>query len=354
VPQWIVVGQNDDMDEIRRMAGLATPMALRVAVTLGLPDRLVGDGAAADQLAVELDVSPVALELLLGHLTTLGFVERTATGYRTTDYGANLCVDAGNDLTNILLRLDTAGGRAELAFVELLHSITTGQGGYSRRYGQDFWADLAEHPHLRESFDQQMTLRFLDQIPQIVAGYDWARFATIVDVAGGRGALLAAILAAHPWIRGRLVDLEPTAAEASRTFSEHQLDDRTEVIAGSFFDPLPAGADVYVLCDILHDWDDEHAHRILARCVEAAHPASRVLVIEPVGGRQASTEIDLAMLVIFGGPRTPGRGVPHPRVGPRTGPRHRDRPDRSAQPAGVPPRRHQLSWPFELSSSRAR
>lgn len=296
------MGHNDnDANEIRRMAGLATPMALRVAVTLGLPDRLLGDGAAADQLAVELNVSPVALDLLLGHLTTLGVVERTSTGFRTTDYGANLCVDAGNGFTNILLHMDSAAGRAELAFVELAHSIATGQAAYPRRYGQDFWADLAEHPRLRESFDRQMTVRLREQIPQMVAGFDWSRFSTIVDVGGGRGSLLTAILTAHPRLRGHLVDLGPTAADARNTFSAHGLDDRTEVTGGSFFDPLPAGADAYLLVDILHDWDDEHAHRILARCVEAAHPAGRVLVIEPVGGRRGVTEMDLSMLVLYGG-----------------------------------------------------
>lgn len=300
--QWIFVGQNDnDTDTIRRMAGLATPMALRVAVTLGLPDRLLGDGACIDELAVELDVAPVALDLLLGHLATLGVVEHSATGYRTSAYGANLCVDAGNGLTNLLLRLDTAGGRAELAFVELAHSISTGQAAYPRRYGRDFWADLAEYPHLRESFDRQMTHRIREQIPRIVAVFDWSRFSTIVDVGGGQGSLLAAILAAHPRMHGHLVDLEPTATEARRTFSAHDLDERTQVTAGSFFDPLPAGADAYLLVDILHNWDDEHAHRILSRCVEAAHPAGRVLVIEPVGGLRAQSEFNLAMLVMFGG-----------------------------------------------------
>ncbi|MFB9908994.1 methyltransferase [Allokutzneria oryzae] len=285
---------------IRGLASLATPMALRVAVTLGLPDRLRGDGAAVEQVATELTVSPVALELLLGHLATLGIVERASTGYRTTEYGATLCTDADNGLTN-LLHLNMAGGRAELAFVELLHSITTGHAGYPRRYGHDFWADLADHPHLRESFDQQMTHRFREQVPRIVDGYDWARFSTIVDVGGGIGTLLAAILTAHPGVRGHLVELEPTATEANRTFGAHQLDDRARATAGSFFDPLPEGAQAYLLCDILHDWDDEHAHRILGRCVEAAQPTGRILVIEAVGGRWASTEFDLAMLVIFGG-----------------------------------------------------
>lgn len=300
LPSLTSVDEHDDVVAIRRMAGLATPMALRVAVTLGLPDRLRGGGAALDELATELNLAPVALELLLNHLATLGIIEHASTGYRTTDRGAVLCADTGNGLIN-LLHLDAAGGRAELAFVELLHSITTGHAAYSRRYGQDFWADLAERPHLRESFDEQMTQRFRDQIPQIVAGFDWARFSTIVDVGGGRGTLLAAILAAHPRLRGHLVDLEPTVTEAERTFRAHQLDGRARATAGSFFAPLPGGADAYLLCDILHDWDDEHAHLVLDRCVAAARPTGRVLVIEPVGGRRAETEMDLAMLAIFGG-----------------------------------------------------
>jgi O-methyltransferase len=292
---------NNDKGSIMRMAGLATPMALRVAVTLGLPDRLRTDSTTADRLAIELDVSPAALELLLSHLATLGLFERTSTGYRTTAYGANLCADAHNGLTNILLDLNTAAGRAELAFVELAHSIATGEAAYPRRYGQDFWADLDDEPSLRESFDRQMTQRFHDQIPRIVDGFEWSRFATIVDVGGGQGSLLAAILAAHPTMRGQLVDRAPTAVDATQTFTARGLDDRTRVTAGSFFDPLPAGADAYVLFDILHNWDDEHAHRILARCAEAARPTGRILVIEGVGGRGATSESDLTMLVLYGG-----------------------------------------------------
>ncbi|WP_278266102.1 methyltransferase [Nocardia sp. AG03] len=194
------------------MASLATPMALRVAVTLGLPDRLADTPAAAAALAPELAVDPIALELLLGHLATLGIVEPTPAGYRTTAFGAHLGI--AEPFTNILLRLDSAAGRAELAFVELAHSIATGQAAYPRRYGQDFWADLADSADLRASFDRQMGLRFLDQAPRLAAGFDWSRFATVVDVGGGRGDLLAAILRAHPRVRGHLVDLAPTAAAA--------------------------------------------------------------------------------------------------------------------------------------------
>ncbi|MBB5852375.1 methyltransferase [Amycolatopsis umgeniensis] len=295
-----MANHDNDRNELLRLAGLATPMALRVAVTLGLPDRLSGDGAAADELAAELGQSPLALDLLLGHLTTLGVVERTSSGYRTTGYGANLRADAGNGLAG-LLDMEAAGGRGELAFVELAHSIATGQAGYVRRYGKDFWADLAERPRLRESFDRQMTQRFSAQIPGLVAGFGWSRFGTIVDVGGGHGSLLAAILTANPSVRGHLVDLAPTAAGAEKELREQGLEDRVDVTAGSFFDPLPAGADAYLLSDILHDWDDEHAHRILARCAEAARPGGRVLVIEAVGGLGAQTEWDLVMLVLYGG-----------------------------------------------------
>lgn len=285
---------HDDTNSLRRLAGLATPMALRVAVTLGLPARLLSAAGPAE-LAAELGVNPVALGLLLDHLTTLGVLEHTPTGYRTTAYGDHL----RDDFTATLLDLNTAGGRAELAFVELAHSITTGEAAYPRRYGQDFWADLAENEGLRESFDRQMAIRIREQIPQLVAGYDWARFSTIVDVGGGRGDILAAILTANPGLRGHLLDLAPTAADARRTFVAHALD--AQVTAGSFFDPLPPSADAYLLVDILHDWDDTHAHRILERCAEAAGSTGRILVVEPVAGRQADTASALAMLTIFGG-----------------------------------------------------
>jgi hypothetical protein len=150
-----------------------------------------------------------------------------------------------------------------------------------------------------------MDLRFREQLPRLVSGVDWSRFGTVVDVGGGHGTLLAAILTAHPGVRGHLVDVPATAAAARRTFSTHGLDDRTEVTEGSFFDPLPAGADAYLLFDIIHNWDDEHAHRVLARCVEAARPDSRVLLVEAAGGPRANSEMDLAMLVIYGSRERP-------------------------------------------------
>ncbi|MET9632330.1 methyltransferase [Lentzea sp. NPDC006480] len=288
------------------MAGLVTPMALRVAVTLGLPDRLRADRPAATahatsaglpdtvaHLATELGVDPGALELLLGHLVTLGVVERVEGGYRTTGLGANLCADAGTGLHN-LLHHGTAAGRADLAFVDLLHSVRTGEPAYPLRYGQDFWTDLAEQPHLRDAFDRQMTWRIRQRVPKFVDAVDWARFKKIVDVGGGPGDLLTAVLAAHPDVRGHLVDLEVGPARRN-------LGDRAEVTQGSFFDSLPTGGDAYLLFDVLHDWDDDSAGRILARCAEAMPESARLIVIEGIRGVGVATEMDLIMLVHFGG-----------------------------------------------------
>jgi hypothetical protein len=286
----------DDAAALRQMARLATPMALRVAVTLGLPSRLEKT-ASVDELAAELKVSSVPLELLLGHLETLGVVARVGEGFQLTAFGANL----KDPFTNMLLHMDSAAGRAELAFVELAHSVATGEAAYPKRYGQDFWADLAANPALRASFDRQMVLRFQGQVPQILLGYDWSQFSSIVDVGGGNGDLLSAILSVNPGMRGNLVDLSPTADEAVATFQARGVSDRAVATPQSFFDPLPAGFDAYLLVDIIHDWDDFNAHRILARCVEAAPAGGRILVVEAVGDRRAGTDMDLSMLVIFGG-----------------------------------------------------
>jgi hypothetical protein len=292
----------DDVDirKLRGMAGLATPMALRVAVTLRLADRLSGEGADAADLAVQTGTDRAAMVRLLDHLVTVGILDLTDDRYRSTALGDHLRAEADNGLFDEL-DIASAIGRAELAFVELGHTVGTGRAGYPQRYGTDFWADLATAPALQRSFDATMTRRFREHAPAIARRFDWSRFGTIVDVGGGQGTVLGAILHAHPAVHGRLVDLAPTAARARQEFIAAGLDGRAQAIAGSFFEPLPTGADAYILSDILHDWDDEHAHQILARCTHAAGPDGVILVIEPVRGHGADTAIDLSMLVFFGG-----------------------------------------------------
>ncbi|MHA6621446.1 methyltransferase [Pseudonocardia sp. DLS-67] len=275
-------------------------MAVRVAATLGLVELAGNGGATAEHLASETGTSAPALRSLLDHLVTVGvFDHDPGSGhYRPTDLGAQMSENAPEGVKP-LLDINCAGGRADLAFVELLGTITTGTSGYERRYGRDFWSDLDASPPLRHSFDAQMNWRFQVQAAQIAERFDWSRFSEVLDVGGGDGMVLAAILHAHPDLRGRVLDLTPTATAATRRFAAAGLDDRASAVAGSFFDPLPAGADAYLLSDILHDWDDDHARAILAGCQRAAAPDGTVVVIESAGS--AGTAMDLFMLMCFGG-----------------------------------------------------
>lgn len=283
---------------ILALADLATPMAIRVAATLGLAEH---PAATAAELASRTGTSASALTILLDHLVTAGVFEFDAESgrYRPTELGVQLRADAPEGVRP-LLDIHSAGGRAELAFADLLGTITTGKAAYEHRYGRDFWADIDAEPRLRRSFDAQMNWRFQVQAPQIAARFGWGRFPRILDVGGGDGLLLAEILRAHPAVRGEVLDLAPSAAAAAARFAADGLADRAGVVPASFFDPLPPGADAYVLSDILHDWDDDHAGRILAGCGRAAGPDGTVVVIEPLR-HGTSTAINLFMLMCFGG-----------------------------------------------------
>lgn len=221
------------------MADLATPMSIRVAATLGLAERAGGAaGATAEQLASGTGTSAPVLRRLLDHLVTIGVLDLDAGRYRTTALGAQMQADAPEGIKP-LLDIRCAGGRAELAFVDLLATITTGTPAYVHRYGRGFWADLDAAPELRRSFDAQMNWRFQVQAPQIAERVDWSRFPEILDVGGGDGTVLAAILHAHPGVRGQVLDLPPTASAALDRFAAEGLGDRSGAVPASFLDPLP-------------------------------------------------------------------------------------------------------------------
>ncbi|OLF15864.1 methyltransferase [Actinophytocola xanthii] len=277
-------------------------MAIRVAATLGLVERAGSAGATADHLAAETEASPPALRRLLDHLVTVGVfdLDPGTRRYRATELGAQLGEDAPEGIKP-LLDMTCAGGRAELAFVELLGTVMTGTPAYVLRYGRDFYSDLDDQPALRRSFDRQMTWRFQRQAPQIARRFDWGRFADILDVGGGDGTLLEAILDIHPDVRGRVLDLAPTVAAARARFASAGLGGRAGVVPGSFFEPLPAGADLYLLSDILHNWDDDRAGAILAGSRRAAGPNGTVVVIEAMLGQGVDSAMDLFMLMCFGG-----------------------------------------------------
>jgi hypothetical protein len=295
--------ETEDGDALWSLADLLTPMAIRVAATLRMADHVAGGMSTAAEVAEAEHVDTDALDRLMRHLVSAHLLDRDASGqYSLTALGEGLREDHPSGARG-RLDIDGAIGRADLSFVHLLHSLRTGEASFPALFGREFWDDLASDAARTASYDAQMGADVAAWAPAVLAARDWGPLGHVIDVGGGDGTLLAALLRAHPSLRGTVFDQPSTAQAARTTLTAAGLADRSDVVPGSFFDPLPAGAGAYVLSAILHDWNDESARAILRRCAEAAGKAGIVFVVEKTGadGESPRTSMDLRMLAYFGG-----------------------------------------------------
>jgi 2,7-dihydroxy-5-methyl-1-naphthoate 7-O-methyltransferase len=290
-----------DTERLHRLADLATPFALRVVATLRLVDLMDTGPRQVSELAQAAEVDAGALGQVMRHLTAQGVFEEVAPGaFAPTALGELLRSDGPTGLRPYL-DLDGGLGRSDLAFAGMLESVRTGRASYPGMFGASFWDDLAEHRERAVAFDALMATQPTGLAAEVAAGYDWPG-THVVDVGGGTGTQLIEILKAHPELRGTLVDRRSTAEEAERRLAAAGLADRCEVVAGDFFTPLPGGGDVYVLSNILNDWNDADSLAILRRCSDAAGETGRVLIVERLvrHGNAMATASSLRMLVTFG------------------------------------------------------
>ncbi|WP_163505409.1 methyltransferase [Fodinicola acaciae] len=285
-------------DRLAPVMDLVTPMAVRVAATLRLADLLADGPRHVDELAGESGTDADALGRLLRHLVCHGVFAEPATGRFASNDLADLLRSDHPERMRDALDLDGFNGRMDLAFTGLLHTVRTGQPAWETVFGAPIWDYLAANPELSATFDAMMAG---SSRAKAVAEYDWSGVRHLADVGGGSGALLAEVLRANPGIRGTLVDLPDTVDRGRQLLTERGLADRCDFVGQSFFEPLPAGADVYVLAGVLHDWADEEAVAILRRCVDAAGPDGRVLIVESRSTQAMDAEMDLRMLVFAGG-----------------------------------------------------
>lgn len=283
---------------------LITPMAVRVVATLGIADLLAKGPLPSDELARLSTTDPDGLGRLLRHLVGHGvFAEPSPGVFGLNDLAALLRSDHPSGM-RVALDLDGFGGQMDLAFTGLLHTVRTGQPAWETVFGAPFWNHLAADPVMSASFDATMASG-AEYVADDAHGYDWPDAGHIVDVGGGTGALLDAILEEHPGVRATLVDLPDTIERGRERLAGRGLANRCTFVGQDFFDALPTGGDVYVLNSVLHDWGDHEATSILRRCAEAAGATGRVVLIEETGtgdGEDAEfAEMDLRMLVLCGG-----------------------------------------------------
>jgi len=288
------------MVDLEKMLDLATPWCLRVAATLRIPEHIAAGHTGIADLAAAAGCDPDALHAVLGHLVSQGVFTEASPGRFA-------CNQAAEQLVSVpFLDLAGIGGRMARSWGTLLDYVRTGQPAYQQVFGRPFWEDLAAHPLIGAEFDALM-----GPAGHGVPDYDielsdgWAAVRTVVDVGGGTGAMLASLLRRHPRARGILVDLPGTVARAGELIESFGVAGWVTVAGQSFFDPLPAGADLYLLKSVLNDWPDEPTVAILGRCAEAARTArtartASIAVLGGVAADEAPRPLGIDMLVAGG------------------------------------------------------
>ncbi|WP_327586731.1 methyltransferase [Nonomuraea sp. NBC_00507] len=220
-------------DVLGPVTDLVTPMAVRVAASLGLADLMADDAMPVEELARRSDTNADALGRLLRHLVCRGvFTEPEPGRFAVNEPAALLASDHPSGM-RVRLDLGGFGGQMDLAFTGLLHTVRTGQPAWETVVGAPFWRYLAAHPEMSGSFDAMMASR-ADYVADAARGYDWSGVRDVVDVGGGTGALLAEVLRAHPDIRATLVDLPDTVDRGRHYLAERGLAARCEFVGQSF------------------------------------------------------------------------------------------------------------------------
>jgi SAM-dependent methyltransferase len=272
--------------DLEALSDLRTPWCLRVAVTLRIAEHIEAATVDLARLAAATRCDADALGGVLRHLVAMGVFEEPSRGRFALNDAARRLLDPGERLG---LDLEGIGGRMAHAWATLLAYVRTGAPAYADVFGRPFFEDLDAHPAIGTSFDALMgQIGHGTPDPEFDLADGWSAIRHVVDVGGGTGGMLAELLRLRPGVRGTLVDLPKTAARAAATFRDAGVDDRATTIGQSFFDPLPAGADLYLLRGVINDWPDREAREILQRCCDAARPGGRVVVLKSIGPDEAA------------------------------------------------------------------
>jgi O-methyltransferase domain len=259
--------------------GMARTQIAGTLAELRVADELAKGPATAEELAVRLGVSADALHRLMRAAALTDVLDLDRRGrFSLGRTGQALRSDHPNSVRDWAQYFASASN-AE-AWADLTETVRTGESAFPRVHGRSVWQWFAEHPDEERTFAGGMRAGTTQDAPFIVGGYDWPAEGVLCDVAGGVGTLLAAVLESRPGLRGVLVDAPGVLAEADGWLASRGLRGRVELSEGDIFRSLATTADVYMLKNILHDWDDAACATILG-ALRAAMPAgSRVVIVE--------------------------------------------------------------------------
>jgi O-methyltransferase/methyltransferase family protein len=283
------------------MTGHIVSTAVNVVAQLGIADRLADGPRTTADLARQCEVNEDALYRVLRALSSLGvFAEESPRTFGLTPAAAAL-----QDGPVRKLALWIANPFALRVYSNAMHSVKTGEPAVPVTVGKGVFEHFGTDSELSKVFNDAMTGFSTTLMPAVLEAYDFSGINTLVDIAGGHGAVLSAILKKYSSMKGILFDLDHVIAGANARLEAEGVADRVKTATGDFFKAVPAGGDAYLMKHIIHDWDDDKATVILKN-IRAVLPASgRVLLLEsviPVGNEPGFGKIlDLEMLVMPGG-----------------------------------------------------
>lgn len=282
------------------LEGYRASQVVHVAAKLGLADLLASGPKHYEELARETGSDAGALHRLLRALTSIGvFAPAGAGRFAVTPLAEPL----RSSVTGSLRAWAIFCGDLYRSWGYLDHSVATKETAFEHLHGMSGWAYREQHPEAARVFDDAMSAGTALMVEPIVDAAEFSRFATIADIGGGQGALLASILEAFPAAKGLLFD-GPAAIRDARTMLAG-FATRCRLVEGDFFESVPPGGDAYILSRVLHDWNDADVIRILKNVRRAMTTAGTLLVIERALDRErpsaSDTMSDLNMLVRIGG-----------------------------------------------------
>ncbi|MFC4014160.1 methyltransferase [Nonomuraea purpurea] len=292
----------DALHELTRLADYVVPFAIRVACDLGVADHLAEGPRTVDDLAEATGAHAPSLHRLLRALAGEGVFAETEPGV----FGLTQLAQPLLTAHPLSLRAAYPLLPADInALARIDWCLRDGRAAFDRVYGEDYWSHLSRHPDQSAAVDAWMAGLNRVHLRTVASARDWGAARTVVDVGGGNGAFLAGLLARHHGLRGVLLDLPHVVAAAPGVLAEAGVADRCEIVPGSFFEQVPAGADLYVLKTVLPGWPDPQARSIL-RTIRAAMPATGTLVLlEAVIADDEKFDVaklvDVHTLVVSGG-----------------------------------------------------
>ena len=280
--------------------GLQTVQTARAACLLGLPEHLADGPRSVEELALASGTKPELLARFLRALASQEILtESGPSRYALARLGRTLLPGSAGSMRGAVLMF---GSRwMQDLWQALPKTLRTGKPGFEISYGCASWDFFADHPEARRDFDEAMVNLTATDAPAFARQVDFSRAKRVCDVGGGRGTLLAHVLARHPHLEGVLFDAPAVVDQAGPVLDAWGVAERVQLVGGDFFGSVPAGCDVYFLRQVIHDWDDAQATRILQTVRAAMQPGGRILVYEMLRPERVSQHpvfsLDLMMLV---------------------------------------------------------